>query len=394
MLEGVPSLGVAIVGAGMIGRAHARAVRALHGTFQPAPAQVALRAIADAEPTLAADAQRRWEIERVVAGWQDVAEMRDVDVAIVALPNHEHRQAVEGLLASGKHVLCEKPLASTAADAEAMLAAAERSGRIHGVAFNLRRTPAMAAMRELVQSGALGEVRHVSGHYLTDYAANPGVPFTWRYQRSLAGSGALGDIGSHVLDLARLLVGEIDSVDGASLATFIERRPVPAGHVTGHSQAATTGEFRAVDTDDVCALTCRFASGALGDFRFSRVAVGHRNSAGFRLIGSRGALSFDMERAAEFELFEPAAEDKLSGFRRVVAGPDLPYFRDVVAFPVAGVGYGYAETYVIQAFEFLRAVVEGRRYAPSFEDGVIVARLCEAVQRAAEPLAAARQGAS
>jgi len=386
----LPTLRVAIVGAGMIGRAHARAFRALRGTFQPAPAQVDLVAIADADAALAADAQQRWEIGRTVASWQAVADLREVDIVCVALPNHEHRQAVEALVQSGKHVLCEKPLASSAADAQAMVDAAERSGVVHGTGFNLRRTPALAAIHALVQAGQIGEPRHFSGRYLTDYAANPNVPFTWRYQRSLAGSGALGDIGSHIIDLARYLVGEITQVDGATLGTYITERPVPAGHVTGHSTGATTGEVRPVDTDDVCAFSGRFANGAIGDFRFSRIAAGYRNTPSFELIGSRGAVSFDMERAAEFGLYEPAADDALAGFRRVVAGPRLPYFNDVVAFPVGGVGYGYAETYVAQAYEFVRAVAEQRPYRPSFADGLAVVQLCDTIQRTAEqPLATA-----
>jgi predicted dehydrogenase len=378
-----PTLKVAILGAGMIGRAHARAFRALRGTFQPAPALVNLVAIADADPRLAQDAQLRWEIDRVASTWQAVADMPDVDIVCVALPNHEHREPVEALVGAGKHVLCEKPLASSSNDARAMLDAAHRSGVIHGVGFNLRRAPAIATIHSALAEGRLGDVRHFSGRYFTDYGASPDVPFTWRYQRSLAGSGALGDVGSHVIDLARYLVGELETIEGASLATFIQERPVPAGHVTGHSLGATTGEFRHVDTDDVAAFTCAFDNGALGDFRFSRIATGYRNSPAFDLVGSHGAVSFDMERAAEFAIFETSMGDKLAGFRRVVAGPQHPYFNDVVAFPVAGVGYGYSETYVAQAYEFVRAVAEQRPYSPSFVDGVAVVEVCEAVQRAA-----------
>ncbi|MBV9171774.1 MAG: Gfo/Idh/MocA family oxidoreductase [Chloroflexi bacterium] len=383
MPQNPPTLKVAILGAGMIGRAHARAFRALRGTFQPAPAVVDLVAIADADLALARDAQTRWEIERVASSWQEVAEMQDVDIVCVALPNHQHREPVEALVGDGKHVLCEKPLASTSTDARAMLDLAQRNGVVHGVGFNLRRAPAIASIHAAITEGRLGDLQHFSGQYFTDYGASPDVPFTWRYERSLAGSGALGDIGSHVIDMARHLVGELGVVQGASLATFIKERPVPAGHVTGHSVGATTGEFRAVDTDDVAAFTCAFENGALGDFRFSRVATGYRNSPAFDLIGSRGAINFDMERAAEFNIFETSAGDKLAGFRRVVTGPQHPYFNEVVAFPVAGVGYGYSETYVGQAYEFVRAVAEQRPYSPNFEDGVAVVEICEAVQRAA-----------
>lgn len=379
-----PKLNIAIVGAGMIGRAHARAFRALRGAFQPAPALVDLVAIADADAALARDAQVRWEIERVADSWESIVDMADVHVVCVALPNYQHREAVEALVAAGKHVLCEKPLASTVDDARAIADSARCARVVHGVGFNLRRAPAVAAIHQAVADGVLGELRHFSGRYLTDYALSPDVPFTWRYARAQAGSGALGDIGCHVIDLARYLVGDISAVDGASLATFVTQRPVPAGHVTGHSRGATTGEFRAVDTDDVCAFSGRFAGGALGDFRFSRIATGYRNTPSFELMGSQGAVAFDMERPAEFSIYESGVGDSLGGFRRVVAGPQHPYFNDVVAFPVAGVSYGYAETYVAQAYEFVSAVAEGRPYSPSFDDGLAVVEVCEAVQRAAE----------
>jgi predicted dehydrogenase len=385
----VPTLGVAIVGAGMIGRAHARAFRSLRGAFQPAPARIDLLAVADADEALARDAQLRWEIGRVVSSAPEVAEMKDVNIVCVGLPNHEHRQAVEALIAAGKHVLCEKPLAPDVSDAEALLSAARRAGVVHGTAFNLRRSPAIAAIHQAVAAGALGDLRHFSARYFTDYAATPEVPFTWRYERRLAGSGALGDLGSHLIDLARYLVGDVRDIEGGTLATFIDKRPVPASHVTGHARARTTGEFRPVDTDDVAAFTCRFVNGAVGDFSISRIATGYRNSPAFHLIGSRGAVRFDMERPAEFNIFESSGEDSLNGFRRVVTGPRHPYFNEVVAFPVPGVSYGYSETYVAQAFEFVRAVAEQRPYAPDFADGLAVVKVCDMVQRAAgAPLSA------
>lgn len=380
----IPTLKVAIVGAGMIGRAHARAFRAVEAAFQPARARVELSVVADPDAALARDAQMRWSIGRAVSSWREVVETDDVDIVCVGLPNQDHRAAVEALVSAGKHVLCEKPLAPTAADARSILDGARRAGVIHGIGFNLRRAPAVAAIRQAVASGAIGEPRQFSASFFADYAATPEVPFTWRYQRSLAGSGALGDVASHVIDLGRYLVGDIVAVSGATLVTFIHERPVPAGHVTGHTIAATTGEFRTVDTDDAGAFTCRFAGGAIGDVRFSRVASGHSSPA-FDLIGSRGAVSFDMARAAEFTIFSPldGEDPSLSGFRRVVVGPRHPYFSDVAALPVPGVGYGYSETYVAQAYEFVRAVAEQRPYEPSFEDGLAVATVCDAVQQSA-----------
>jgi predicted dehydrogenase len=178
-------------------------------------------------------------------------------------------------------------------------------------------------------------------------------------------------VGSHIIDLARFLVGDITTISGAVLTTCIKERFVPSGHVTGHSRAATTGETRAVDTDDLGSFTVRFGSGGVGDFRFSRIANGYRNSAAFGISGTRGAVEFDVERAAELQLYTAGsdADEPFNGFRRVVMGPSHPYFAQVTAFPVSGVGYGYSETYVGQAYEFVRAIAE-ERVPTNLADGV------------------------
>ncbi|HEX5416251.1 MAG TPA: Gfo/Idh/MocA family oxidoreductase [Chloroflexota bacterium] len=375
-----PRLRIGLVGAGMIGRTHTHAYRNLQECYQPPVADVELKVVADVDPKLTEDARARYGFERVATRWEEVLEAKDVDVVSIALPNFQHREVAEALAASGKHVLCEKPLAATASDAAAMLEAVRRAGVVHGVGFNLRRTPAVAAIRQAIQSGCLGEIRQFNGRYFTDYAASPEVPFTWRYRRDLAGSGALGDIGSHIIDLARFLCGEIVTIDGATASTFIARRPVPRGHVTGHARVENSDEFREVDTDDVIAFSARFANGAVGNFHFSRVAIGYRNSPAFEIIGSKGAAHFDMERAGEFGLFEHQDDEGSNGFRRVVVGPNHPQFGNVAAFPVAGVGISYTETFIVQAHEFLRGVVEGNTdYAPSFADGHAVAKICDEV---------------
>lgn len=380
-----PRLRIGLVGAGMIGRTHAHAYRNLQECYQPTAADVELKVVADVDPRLTEDARARYGFERTATRWEEVLEAKDVDVVSIALPNFQHREVAEALAASSKHVLCEKPLAATSADAAAMLEAVRRAGVVHGVGFNLRRAPAVAAIRQAIQSGRLGEIREFHGRYFTDYAASPDVPFTWRYQRNLAGSGALGDIGSHIIDLARFLCGDIVAIDGASAVTFISERPVPKGHVTGHARVESSGEMRQVDTDDAVAFNARFAGGAVGSFHFSRIATGYRNSPAFEIIGSKGAVHFDMERAGEFGLFESQDDESVNGFRRVVVGPNHPQFGNVAAFPVAGVGISYTETYVVQANEFLRAVVAGNReYAPNFADGYAVARVCDAVLAAAE----------
>jgi predicted dehydrogenase len=288
------------------------------------------------------------------------------------------------LLAAGKHLICEKPLAPTARDAHAMLQAGKNANTVHMVGFNLRRAPGIAAIQASVARGDFGQPRQFIGRYLTDYARSPDNPFTWRFQRSLAGGGALHDIGAHIIDAARFLLGEIEAVEGAALTTFITERPIPTGHVVGHAQAATSGEYAPVDTDDVASFTLRFANGAVGEISASRIATGFRNSAGFTLIGENAAASFDAERFAEFGYFDATQDDERNGFRRVVTGPKHPHLQDALVMPVAGVGHGYAETFVAQAHEFVRAIVTGERPRPDFGDGYANALVCEAVQLAAE----------
>jgi predicted dehydrogenase len=384
MATGRRTLGVAIIGAGMVGRAHAHGYRSLQTVVSPPPAHLALLAVADTNESLAQDVAARYDFESATANWEEIAASDEIDAVSVALPNHEHRPVVEALLAAGKHVICEKPLAPTAADAYAMLRVARDSGRIHMVGFNQRKAPGIAAIQHAIAQGKLGRPQQFIGRYLTDYARSPDGPFTWRYRRDQAGGGALHDIGAHVIDNARFLFGEIAAVEGAALSTLIQRRPVPSGHVVGHAQAESSGEFAEVDTDDIANFTIRFASGAVGQMTASRIATGFRNSAAFTVIGDRAAATFDTERFAEFGYFDGNEDDALNGFRRVVTGPKHPHLQDALVMPVAGVGHGYAETFVAQAHAFIDAIVQGVERAPDFADGYAVALVCAAVQRAAE----------
>jgi predicted dehydrogenase len=383
MTAGRRELGVAIIGAGMVGRAHAHGYRSLQTVVYPPPADLRLVAVADTNGALARDLAGRYDFARVTTSWEEIADNDAIDAVSVALPNHEHRPVVEGLLAAGKHVICEKPLAPTAGDAYAMLRTARETTAITMVGFNQRRAPGIAAIQQAIARSDFGRPRQFIGRYLTDYARSPEGPFTWRYQRSLAGGGALHDIGAHVIDMSRFLLGEIEAVEGAALTTFITERPIPAGHVVGHEQAVASGEFAPVDTDDVASFTLRFANGAVGEFSVSRIATGFRNSAGFTVIGERAAASFDTERFAEFGYFDATNDDALNGFRRVVTGPKHPHLQDALVMPVAGVGHGYAETFVAQAHEFVHAIVSGDQPRPDFADGYANVLVCEAVQRAA-----------
>jgi predicted dehydrogenase len=373
-------IGVAVVGAGMAGRAHLAGYRAAATVEGPALPPVRLVAVADANRDLADAAARRFGYERAEYGWEAVAAADDIDVVSVVIANHLHREVVEGLLAAGKHVLCEKPMAPGVEDAEAMVAAAvaaRRAGIESAIGFSYRRSPAIAAVRGLVEEGGLGRPVHFNGHYWCDYGADPAGPMSWRY-RGPAGSGALADVGSHLVDLAEFVCGPITSVCGAVLSTQIGERALPLRAPIGHAAAELSNVYEPVENDDLAAFTATFASGAVGTLSASRVAPGHPNALGFELFTRNGGVAVDLERAGEFGLFEGTTG---TGYRQVLVGPDQPYISGGLAMDFPGVGYGQNDLFVWQARAFLEQVggVEGLPRAASFEEGLHNLRLLAAV---------------
>jgi predicted dehydrogenase len=275
------SIGVAVIGAGMAGRAHINGYRAAPTVFDSDLPEVRLVAVADAHEPFAVDAAKRYGYERAETSWEAIVDAPDIDAVSVVVANHLHRPTVEALLAAGKHVLCEKPLAPTVADAEAMVEAAEKSDRVAAVGFTFRRSPAINAIREQITDGVLGKVMHFNGHYWCDYGFNPDAPISWRYKGGL-GSGALSDIGSHLIDLGEFLCGPIESIRGGVLSTLIPDRPIPLGTAVGHAATVAVSEEREpVENEDVVTFTATFESGAVGTFSVSRIAYGLPNSLGF-----------------------------------------------------------------------------------------------------------------
>jgi predicted dehydrogenase len=347
--------GVAVIGGGMAGRAHAAAYRTastLFGLDRPA---VRLVAVADVNRALAEDAARRYGYSRAEAGWEAVAAAPDVDAVSVAAANQLHREIVEGLLAAGKHVLCEKPLAATYADAQAMTEAAEASRLVTGVGYTYRRSPAISAIRELLAAGELGEIIQFSGRYWEDYALDPATPLTWRYQGGI-GSGALADLGSHLTDIAEQLCGPMMEVSGAMVRTMLTSRPVPAGRTVGHDPAEVTGQTGPVQNEDAAVFTGRFGGGAVGTFSVSRVAHGQPDGLGFEVFGTNGSAAFDLHRMGEFSISTAGLGRAVNGPRRVIVGPEHPYVRQGLPMVAAGVGYGTGDMFGYQARAFLDQV--------------------------------------
>lgn len=377
-------IGVAVIGAGMAGRAHAHGYRSAGTVFAAGLPPVRLVSVADVSQELARDTARRYGFERCDTRWQAVAEASDIDVVSVAVANSLHREIVSGLAAAGKHILCEKPLAPAPADAQAMIEAVEAAGVLARVGFTFRRSPAISAVRDQIASGQLGRPLHVSGQYWTDYACDPRAPMSWRY-RGGPGSGALADLGSHLTDVAEFLLGQISAVRGAALTTVIASRPVPLGHVTGHARAEVSDEREPVGNEDWASFSAAFASGATGDLSVSRVAFGHPNTLKAEIFCEQGALAFDVSRPGEFEIATSGLPGDSNGFRRVIVGTAHPYVADGMAMDATGVGVGHNDSFVYQARAFLDEVAGLGGLPPNatFAEGLANLRVMDAVARSA-----------
>jgi predicted dehydrogenase len=376
-------IGVAVIGAGMAGRSHAAGYRSATTQYGKGLPEVRLVAIADAVPAFAQETARRFGYERAETSWQAIVDAPDIDVVSIVVANSLHREIAEALAAAGKHVLCEKPFAPTTADGEAMVKAAEEAGIHNAIGFTMRRSPAVAAIREAVLDGQIGRPNHVNMHYWCDYGASPSGPMSWRY-RGGPGSGALADIGSHIIDLAEFLAGPISSVSGAVLTTAITERALPAGTAVGHAAAELSDVTEKVDNEDVVTLTARFASGASGTFTASRITWGHPNALGFELSCENGAATFELERMGEFTLFD-STDSRNSGYRRVLVGPDHPYLTGGLPMDFPGVNYGQNDLFTIQARAFLEQVagVENLPPCPDFAHGLHNLRILDAVVESA-----------
>jgi predicted dehydrogenase len=392
------TLGVAVIGAGMAGRAHAAAYRTAPTLYRSVLPPLRYVSVADVNPEFGALAARRFGFERSDTSWQAIAENPDVDVVSVVVANSLHRAMVEGLVAAGKHVLCEKPLSDTLTDARAMAGTARSADTVVRIGFTFRRAPGVAALRELVTSGALGRVLHADVRYWCDYASDPAGPISWRY-KGAPGSGALADLGSHAAYLAEFLCGDMQSVSGGRFVTSITRRGVPLGAVIGHGQAAVSDKFEPVENDDYASFSAQFERG-VGVVQVSRVAAGHPNGLALEVYGDQGAAKWEQERPAEFQVMLNEGRAGTRGFRRVIIGPEHPYVAGGLAMDAPGVSLGQNEGFVYQARAFLEEVagIDEADSLPrnaSFDEGVhnmeILAAVAESAAQGGTSVAVAPQ---
>lgn len=375
-------LGVGMVGYAFMGAAHSQGWRTVGRVFD-LPVRPVLSAVCGRDGAAVRAAADRLGWAAAETDWRALVARDDVDLIDICTPGDSHAEIAIAALDAGKHVLCEKPLANTVEEAEAMAEAAERArarGQVAMVGFNYRRVPALALARQMVADGRLGTLRHVRLTYLQDWLVDPGFPLTWRLRKDRAGSGALGDLGAHIVDLAQYLVGESVAGVSALTETFVRERPLLDGASSGLTAegGAATGQ---VTVDDAALFTGRFPSGALASFEATRFAAGRKNALKVELNGSDGSLAFDLERLNELSFHDHTEPATSSGFRRIlVTEPGHPYLE---AWWPPGHGLGYEHTFVHQARDLLHAIATGGAAEPSFADGLGVQRVLAAVEESA-----------
>jgi predicted dehydrogenase len=380
---GKPPLRIGMVGYAFMGAAHSQGWRTAGRVFDlPMSPDMAVICGRDADAVRAAADRHGWA--EAETDWRALVERDDIDLVDICTPGDSHAEIALAALAAGKHVLCEKPLANSVEEAEAMTRAAEEAqarGQLAMVGFNYRRVPATALARRMVAEGRIGKLRHVRVAYLQDWLVDPEFPLTWRLRREHAGSGSLGDLGAHIVDLAQYLAGERLAGVSALTETFVRERPLPTAPSAGLAAVSAAGTGQ-VTVDDAALFTGRFTSGALASFEATRYATGRKNALRIELNGERGSLAFDLERLNELEYHDGTEPGTHAGFRRIlVTEPEHPYLD---AWWPPGHGLGYEHTFVHQARDLVHAVAEGRGPEPSFADGLQVQRVLAAVEESAE----------
>lgn len=368
---------IGMIGYKFMGKAHSNAYKSLPMFFpQALKPEMAVLCGRNAEDLKQAAEQLGWQEQ--VTDWRELIAREDIDLVDINAPSDVHKEIALAAAKAGKHLFCEKPLALSLADSREMLEAAEAAGVAHMVGFNYRFSPAVRLAKKLIDSGRLGRIYHFRAWFLQDWILDPEFPLVWRLQKEIAGSGSLGDLGAHLIDLAHFLVGDIGEVTGLS-ETFIKERPL-AAEMTGLSaKGSADGPRGEVTVDDATLFLARFANGAIGSFEATRFAAGHRSTNAFEINGSLGSVRFDFERMNELEVYLTSDDEDVQGFRRVLATD--PAHEYAAAWWPPGHTIGFEHTFIHEVLELMNAIEEGRQPEPNFRDGVKCQAVLEAVER-------------
>ncbi len=376
-------MNVAMIGGGFMGKAHAMAYASMPMFFWPAPAIPHRKVVVDLTDAAAEAARARYGFDEASSDWRAVVERPDIDVVDICTPNNVHAEIAIAAAKAGKHIICEKPLARTIEEARAMTQAVREAGVIHMVAFNYRRTPAVALARKYIEEGRIGRILNFRGTYLQDWSADPDGPLSWRFQKKIAGSGTTGDIATHVVDLAHYLVGPIAEVN-SMVHTYVTSRPIQQGGVDklGASEKSATAERGEVDVDDEVISMLRFENGAVGSLEASRNAWGRNNFITLEIHGTEGSIHFNYERRDELQVMFRNDPADARGFRTVYTGPAHPYGEGL--WPIPALGIGYSETKIVECRDFFAAIAQNKLPSPNFEDGLRTEYVADALLRSGE----------
>lgn len=374
-------LRVAMIGYGFMGKVHSHAWRSVNHFFPDAPT-IEMTVICGRSKDALESARKTFGWNEDETDWRKVISRDDIDIIDICTAGDSHEEIAIAALKAGKHVICEKPLANNASEAQAMTIAAkdaESSGVKSMVAFNYRRVPALAVAKQFIESGRIGEIFHVRANYLQDWIIDPEFPLVWRLDKKTAGSGALGDIAAHIIDASYFLTGsKIKNVSG-QLKTFIKERPLPSAY-TGLSAGSSSGRGE-VTVDDTAVFTANFDNGAIGTFEATRFAAGRKNAMSIEINGSKGSLYFNFEDMNDLLFHDHTIASSEAGFRKILAtDAEQPY---VAAWWPPGHIIGYEHTFTHEIYDFVKAIDEDKNPTPSFADGLYVQQVLDAVEASA-----------
>jgi predicted dehydrogenase len=374
-------INIALIGYQFMGKAHSNAYRQV-GRFFDLDVEPVMKVLCGIPEDKLKIAQQKLGWQEYSTDWQEVVARKDIDMVDIATPNNLHATIAQAALKAGKHVLCEKPLATSIEDARASYEAAKQAGLVNGISHNYRKAPAVAFAAKLVRDGKLGALRHFRGTYLQDWIVDPSVPLVWRLDKKIAGSGSNGDLNAHLIDTARFVMGtEFARVIGMA-ETYIKKRPLLADTEGGLAGFKASSEMGDVTVDDITAFLARFENDATGTFEATRLAPGRRNHQCWEVNGEKGSIRFNLERMNELEIYVSEDPEGLQGFHLVQATESfMPYME--AYWPAAHI-IGYEHTFVNMMKDFLEAVGKGERFSPDFEDGFRNQAVLDAVDRSIE----------
>ncbi|MHB1455800.1 MAG: Gfo/Idh/MocA family protein [Armatimonadota bacterium] len=374
------TINVGLVGYQFMGKAHSVGYRDVEFAFPDVKAIPVMKEICGRDIEKVQQAAKQFGWERTSKGYDHVVSADDIDLVDISTGNDTHKEIALAAAKNGKHIFCEKPMAMNVAECKEMIKAVENAGVMHMINFNYRAVPAVAFAKQMIAKGMVGTPYHFRAVYLQDWIVDPDFPLVWRLQKEKAGSGAHGDLNAHIIDLARMLCGEFDSVTGL-MTTFIKERPLLAAHGGGLAAEAST-EMGKVTVDDATLFLAKFDNGAVGTFEATRFAPGNRNGNKFEINGSEGSIRFNLERMNELEFYNGKDEPGLQGWKTILTTESAhPYLS---GWWPAGHIIGWQHTFVHQVLNLMNGIADNELPTPNFYDGLKCQAVLEAVEKSAE----------